>query len=94
MFIKSIVVEGVEEDVKITRTDAGAVVTVERFTRSAGKRDEVIAEIGRNEDREARYAKACEVAKAILGTDRRGRPAGTNSMIHDVLNEIERVAGC
>ncbi len=94
MFIKSIVVEGVEEDVKITRTDAGAVVTVERFSRSAGKHDEVIAEVGRNEDREARYAKACEVAKAILGTDRRGRPAGTNSMIHDVLNEIERVAGC
>ncbi len=85
MFIKSIVIEGVEDNVEIARTDAGALVT-------AGNR--VICEMGRSEDREARYAKACEVAKVVLGTDRRGRPAGTNSMIHDVLQEIERVAGC
>ncbi|CAG0972527.1 hypothetical protein PHYC_01327 [Phycisphaerales bacterium] len=85
MFIKSIVIEGVEENVEIARTDAGALVT-------AGNR--VLCEMRRDEDREARYAKACEVAKVVMGTDRRGRPAGTNSMIHDVLNEIERVAGC
>jgi hypothetical protein len=30
----------------------------------------------------------------VYGTDRRGRAAATNSMVHDVLNEIERVAGC
>ena len=39
-------------------------------------------------------AKAVEVAKAVYGTDRRGRAAATNSMVHDVLNEMERVAGC
>ena len=40
------------------------------------------------------FAKATEVAKVVYGTDRRGRAAATNSMIHDVMNEIERVAGC
>lgn len=85
MFIKSIVIEGVEGDVEIARTDAGALVTT-------GNR--VLCEVGRDEDREARYAKACEVAKVVCGTDRRGRPNATNSMIHDVVNEIERVAGC
>lgn len=94
MNIKTIVIEGVQDDVKITRTDAGAVVTVDRFTRSAGKHDHVIADVGRDEDREARYAKAAEVAKVVYGTDRRGRANATNSMVHDVLNEIERVAGC
>jgi hypothetical protein len=53
-----------------------------------------IAHIARDEDREARYAKAVEVAKAVYGTDRRGRAAATNSMVHDVLNEMERIAGC
>jgi len=94
MNIKTIVIEGVQDDIKITRTDSGAAVSVERFTRSAGKDDHVIAEVGRDEDREARYAKAAEVAKVVYGTDRRGRVNATNSMVHDVLNEIERVAGC
>jgi hypothetical protein len=30
----------------------------------------------------------------VYGTDRHGRPAATNSMVHEVLNEMERVAGC
>jgi hypothetical protein len=94
MFIKSIVIEGVEQDVKISRTDRGAEVTIEQFTRRAGKQDVCIAHIARDEDRESRYAKAREVAKVILGSDRHGRPLGTNSMIHDVLSEMERVAGC
>jgi phosphoribosylamine-glycine ligase len=85
MFIKTIVVEGAEGDVEIARLDAGALVT---------SGDRVLCEVGRYEDREARYAKAYEVAKVVCGTDRRGRPNATNSMIHDVLNEIERVAGC
>ena len=94
MNIKTIVIAGIQEDIKITRTDAGATVSVERFKRAAGKHDHVIAEVGRDEDRDTRYAKAVEVAKAVYGTDRRGRAAATNSMVHDVLNEIERVAGC
>ncbi|MCE7974819.1 MAG: hypothetical protein DYG92_10950 [Leptolyngbya sp. PLA1] len=94
MNIKTIVIEGVEADIKIARTDAGATVSVERFSRSAGRHDQVLAEFGRDESREARYAKACVVAMHVYGTDRRGRPAATNSMVHDVMNEIERIAGC
>ncbi|MCC6230702.1 MAG: hypothetical protein IT432_15940 [Phycisphaerales bacterium] len=94
MFIKSIVIEGVEEDVKISHTEMGAEVTIERFTRRAGKHDVCIASIARDEDRESRFAKAKAVAAVILGTDRHGRPLGTNSMIHEVMTEMERVAGC
>ncbi len=85
MFIKAVVIEGVQGDVEIARTDEGALVT-------AG--DRVLCAMRRDEDREARYAKATEVAKVVCGTDRRGRANATNSMVHDVLNEIERVAGC
>jgi len=94
MTIKTIVIEGQSEDVKISRTATGATVSVDRFTRRNGKHDHVIAEIARDDDRDARYAKASEVAKVVYGTDRRGRAAATNSMVHDVMNEIERVAGC
>jgi len=95
MFIKQITIEGVEGDVEILHTDDGALVT------SGNK---ILCEVRRDEDREARYAKAYEVARVICGQCRdrgpRGRgtgkivPNATNSMIHDVLNEIERVAGC
>ena len=85
MFIKTIVIEGVEGDVEIARMDGGALVT-------SGNR--LLCQVGRDEPREARLAKALEVAKVVCGTDRRGRPNATNSMVHDVLNEIERVAGC
>jgi hypothetical protein len=94
MTIKTIVIEGIEEDIKIARTDAGATVSIQRFSRSEGKHDNVLAEFGRAESREARYAKACVIAMHVYGTDRHGRPAATNSMVHDVMNEIERVAGC
>ncbi len=94
MFIKTIVIEGVEGDVKISRTERGAEVTVEQFTRRAGRQDVCIAHVARDDGPEARYAQAVEAAKAILGADRKGRPNGTNSMVHEVLSEIERVAGC
>jgi hypothetical protein len=94
MNIKTIVIEGHEKDVKISRTERGAEVTIEQNTRHAGRQDVCIAHIARDEDRDARYAKAVEVAKLVYGTDRRGRAAATNSMVHDVLNEMERVAGC
>jgi hypothetical protein len=94
MFIRSIVIEGVEQVVRISRTERGAEVTIAQFSRRARRPDVCIAHITREEDRESRYAKAREVAKVILGCDRRGRPLGTNSMIHDVLSEMERVAGC
>jgi hypothetical protein len=94
MNIKTIVIEGIEKDIKISRTERGAEVTIEQHTRHAGRQDICIAHIARDESREARYAKAAEVAKVVYGTDRHGRPAATNSMVHDVLNEMERVAGC
>ena len=94
MNIRTIVIEGIEKDVKISRTERGAEVTLEQNTRHAGRQDICIAHITRDENRESRYAKAAEVAKVVYGTDRRGRAAATNSMIHDVMNEIERVAGC
>ena len=94
MTIRTIVIEGIDQDITIRRTDRGAEVTIEQNTRHAGRQDICIAHIARDEDRESRYAKATEVAKVVYGTDRRGQAAATNSMIHDVLNEMERVAGC
>ena len=94
MNIRTIVIEGIEKDVKISRTERGAEVTLEQNTRHAGRQDICIAHITRDENRESRYAKAAEVAKVVYGADRRGRANATNSMVHDVLNEIERVAGC
>ena len=94
MNIRTIVIEGIEKDVKISRTERGAEVTLEQNTRHAGRQDICIAHITRDENRESRYAKAAEVAKLVYGTDRRGRAAATNSMVHEVLAEMERVAGC
>ena len=94
MTIKTIVIEGIDQDITIRRTDGGAEVTIEQNTRHAGRQDICIAHIARDEDRESRYAKATEVAKVVYGTDRRGRAAATNSMVHEVLTEMERVAGC
>ncbi len=96
MFIKSIVIEGVQGNVEIAHTDAGALVTEEYFTTGrfgAKRKTRVLCEVARDEPREARFAKAVEAAKAICGTCRDGSANATNSMIHDVLNEIERVAG-
>ena len=85
MFIKAMTIEGVEGDVEIARTDAGALVTT-------GNR--VLCALERDEPREARYAKARLVACTVCGTDRRGEPLATNSMVHEVLGAIETVAGC
>ena len=94
MKIKHIVIEGHEEDITVRATDDGAAASVIRMSRAEGRFDKVFAEFRRDESREARYAKAVEVAKYVYGRDRRGQAAATNSMVHDVLNEIERVAGC
>jgi len=84
MFIKQIVIEGVEGDVEVRRTERGAVVIA----------NDVEVEVARDDSREERYAVAWNAAKVLCGTTKRGEPNATNSMIHDVLNEIERVAGC
>ena len=90
MFIKQITIEGVEGSVEIIRAEDGALIT-------SGTR--ALCEITRAETPETRYLKAHEVARVICGQCRdrsTGRmvPNATNSMIHHVLNEIERVAGC
>ena len=85
MFIKQITIEGVEGDVEIMHTDDGALAT---------EGDRILCELRRDEDDEARFAKAREVAKVVCGTTDGGEPNATNSMIHDVLRELERVAGC
>ena len=84
MFIKQIVIEGVVGDVEIRRTEHGAIVIA----------NDVEVEVARDDSREDRYAVAFNAAKVICGTTKRGEPNATNSMIHDVLSEIERVAGC
>jgi len=84
MFIKQITIEGVEGDVEIRHTDRGAVVIA----------NDVEIEVGRDDSREERFTVAYNAAKVICGATRKGEPNATNSMIHDVLNEIERVAGC
>jgi hypothetical protein len=91
MRINTMTIQGDGGTIEIARTDAGALVT-------AG--DRVVCEVRRNEDREARYAKARDAAAAVYGVAKPGRrwggggPNATHSMVHDVLNEIERVAGC
>ena len=94
MNIRTIVIEGIDQDISIRRTERGAEVTIEQNRRRSGRQDICIAHIARDENRKSRYAKANEVAKLVYGTDRRGQAAATNSMVHDVLNEMERVAGC
>ena len=94
MKIKHIVIEGSEEDITVRATADGAAASVVRMSRAEGRFDKVIAEFRRDESREARFAKACIVATRVYRTDRQGHPAATNSMVHDVLNEIERIAGC
>jgi len=83
MFIKQIVIEGVEGDVEVRRVDGGALVIandVERFVAlNAGDRE--------------RWEIAWNAAKVLCGT--RGElPNATSSMVHDIQREIERVAGC
>ena len=48
----------------------------------------VVCEVARDEHPEDRYAKAQEVAAVLYGTTR-GKPNATNSMVHDVLTEID-----
>jgi hypothetical protein len=90
MFIKQITIEGVEGDVEILHIENGALIT---------SGNAILCEVRKDEDRDARFWKAYEVAKVVCGRSRDRKtkkeiPNATNSMIHDVLQEIERVAGC
>lgn len=98
MRIRSIVIEGDRGHVEIAGTEAGAVVGTgqclpARPQRLAEFQRRVVCEVGREEDREDRFEKACQVAGVLYGATR-GKPNATNSMVHDVLDLIDRVAGC
>ncbi|MCB9858480.1 MAG: hypothetical protein H6818_22610 [Phycisphaerales bacterium] len=84
MQIKQTTIGGIDGDVTIMRSDAGATIRAKSLE----------VDVGRNTDRDQRYDIARRVARAVYGTARRGEPNATNSMIHDILREIERVAGC
>ena len=84
MFIKQMTIEGACGDVEIRHTETGALVIA----------NDVEIEVDRNGLPSERQAVAYNAAKVIFGTDRRGRANATNSMIVDILVEIERVAGC
>jgi hypothetical protein len=88
MQIKSITIASQDPctpDIEIAAIEGGVLITTG---------DAVICEVRENEPREHRFQKAMAVARLIYGTDRKGRANATNSMIHDVLQEIERIAGC
>jgi hypothetical protein len=84
---------------KILKTEVaaevGGTLTFERIDggmacTQAGK---TIATIWHDHSRETKYAAAKLVCATIYGRDRRGEPAATNSMVHDVLQMIEQHIG-
>ncbi len=60
---------------------------------SLGMKGQTSGEMHESDDEETRYDFARKVAGLIYGESKRG-PHATNSMIHDVMHEIARVAGC
>ena len=93
MRISAIEIQGPENAVRVEATDDGARVTTERFTRRAGREDALVAQVGRLDEYHAWLGAAVQVAAVLYGTTR-GRPNATNSMVHEVMTEIDRVAGC
>lgn len=93
MKIKTIEIEGKDHDVIIRRTARGADV-FQIAANDASRTEKRIAEIDRLTPREDIFRQATRVAGVVYGTDRRGRADATNSMIHDVLDQIQRVADC
>ncbi len=84
MQIKQITIEGDHDDLVIKRTERGAVLCAH----------DVAIHIDRNDSREDRYGVAWNAAKIVYGESKKGEPNATNSMIHDVFEMIDRVAGC
>ena len=84
MFIKQIIIEGVDGDVAITRMECGSGAIV-----SANDVDVLVT---RNASRKDLFEVAYNAARIICGETDEGEPNATNSMIHDVMREIERIA--
>ncbi len=83
MTITQITIKGVNGDVEIHAADYGAQILF----------GETCLELARGSSDEERWTAATSTAKAIYGSDRHGRPRCTNSEIHAVRLEIERIAG-
>ena len=81
MNIKTIVIEGKREDIKITRTETGATVSVERFSRSEGKHDSVLAEFRRDAQLlvVSHQKRTMEAADCLLGVTM--QPGGSSKVI-------------
>ena len=88
----------VHGDIAIDRIDGGARIThvFSKPSRTGTRQHrEVVGEVMATDERDARFAVALKVAGLVYGLDpKRGGPMATNSMVHDVMNEIERIAGC
>ncbi|MCC6910003.1 MAG: hypothetical protein IT430_18875 [Phycisphaerales bacterium] len=84
MTIRQITIKGERGDIEIRDADYGAQILF----------GETCLELSRHSGDDERWAAATATAKAIYGSDRHGRPRCTNSEIHAVRLEIERVAGC
>lgn len=83
MIVTSIVIKGVEGKVTITRKLGGvAMITVD---------GDHLTMTRPGESPENRAAKAKQVAGAVYGTREDGEPDCTDSMITDVLYEMDRV---
>lgn len=85
MNIRKIVISGQRNDIEICASPDGAF---------AMEGDKCIFSTRREEDRCARWEKVKVLAASVYGLDRHGRPAATNSMLHSLMTEVERVAGC
>lgn len=94
MTIRTITIDGPEETVTLARTAAGAVATIARHTRAKGLENATIATIDRGAPQEDWHREATKAAYHVYGLARDGRPAATNSMIHELLILLQRVAGC
>jgi len=82
-------------DIEILRTDEGAEVIHVIDRPGVCMQRQSLGVMSARDEFELRYALASKVAEVICGRDSRGRgPNATNSMVHDFMHEIERLAGC
>lgn len=82
-------------EIEILRTDEGATVVHVIDQPGVCMQRETLGQMRARDDDETRYALAAKVATALCGRDKkRGGPNATTSMVHDVMREIERLAGC
>jgi len=80
--------------IEILRTAEGAQVVHVIDQPGVCMQRETLGFMRANDSSETRYALATKVAGVICGRTKQGEVNATNSMVHDFMNEIERLAGC